>query len=70
MLTDLILAVLLVPALALGWVAVQAAWSESFRSDDASDVLSRRNECGGCGCASHRCDPDTTYHGDRKHEAR
>ena len=38
-------------AVALGWAAVQSAWSRAFPDPGADpDVLARRSDCHGCGC--------------------
>jgi len=52
MLTEYLIALLLPPILLLGWVAVQNSWRKQFRlSDDESDALAARGDCGRCGCA-------------------
>ena len=52
MLSEFLLAVLLLPAMLLVWVAVQNAWRKQFHGeDDDVDVLAGRSECGRCGCA-------------------
>ena len=45
---------LLVPvAVAFGWFAVQTAWGRAFPDPGADpDVLARRMDCQGCGCAA------------------
>ncbi len=52
MLTSYIIALLLPPALLLGWVAVQHLWRKEFGSPQGDpDVLAGRGDCGNCGCA-------------------
>ncbi len=57
---------LLVAALAVGWVAVQRAWARAFPDAfDDPDVLAGRAGCHGCGCTTPcprraRRDPEET----------
>jgi len=52
---DHIIGLLAPAAVALGWVAIQAAWARAFPEPGADpDVLARRSDCNGCGCLT-RC---------------
>jgi len=63
MLTEYLLALLLLPLLLLVWVGVQNAWRRRFLpADSDDDALAGRSSCGRCGCASP-CDRETTVTG-------
>jgi hypothetical protein len=48
-----LVAIVLLPLLMAGWIAVQAAWRRRFSTHDAAgDVLADRRNCGQCGCAT------------------
>ncbi len=47
----IVLAIVVLPALAIVWVLVQNAWRRSFQHDVSDeDVLASRLDCDGCSC--------------------
>lgn len=54
--TEILLAIILMPLLLLGWVLVQAAWCRTFGpAAEDGDALAARGGCGSCDCVQH-CD--------------
>ena len=49
-LLQILIAILLPPALMLGWAIVQNAWRRQFGTSSEADVLAARGDCGSCTC--------------------
>jgi len=49
-LLQILIAILLPPALMLGWALVQQAWQRQFGKTSDVDVLAVRGDCGSCTC--------------------